>query len=58
MTLIYINIYICCELYGTSLGCNPPQNSSCTAADHPSRKLSQLGESDMRDTAGEVRTSL
>ena len=33
----------------------PPQNSSCTSAYNPSRKLSKLDEPDMQDTAGEVR---
>ena len=32
-----------------------PENSSCTATYHLSRKLSKLDEADMRDTAGEVR---
>ena len=35
----------------------PPQSSSCTATYHPSRKLSELEEPDMRDTAGEVGTN-
>ena len=34
-----------------------PPSSSCTATDHPSRKLSKLDEPDMRDTAGEVEIS-
>ena len=29
----------CCELYWTSPGGNSPQNSSCTATYHPSRKV-------------------
>ena len=34
-----------------------PQSSSCTATDHPSRKLSKWDEPDTRDTAGEVGTN-
>ena len=34
-----------------------PQSSSCTATYHPSRKLLNLDEPDMRDTAGEVGTN-
>ena len=34
-----------------------PQNSSCTATYHPSRKLSKLDDPDMQDTAGEIGTS-
>ena len=37
------------------LEAKPPQKSSCTATYHPSRKLSQLDEPDMWDTAGEIR---
>ena len=33
------------------------KTAACTATYHPSRKLSKLDEPDMRDTAGEVRTS-
>ena len=33
-------------------GGSAPQSSSCTATNHPSRKLSKLDEPDMRDTAG------
>ena len=47
----------CCEQYWTSPGVNTQQNSSCTATDHPSRKLSKLDEPDMQDTAWEVRTN-
>ena len=36
---------------------NTPQSTSCTATDHPSRKLSELDEPDMQDTAGEAETS-
>ena len=46
------------ELYGTSLGDNIPQNRSYTAIDYPSRNLSNSDETDMWDTAGEVRTKL
>ena len=34
----------CCEQYWTSPGSSTPQNSSCTATHHPSRKLSMLEE--------------
>ena len=44
-------------LYWASPGGSTPQNSSCTATYHPSRKLSKLNEPDMQDTAGEVRTN-
>ena len=37
-------------------GGSTQQSSRCTAAYHPSRKLSKLDDPDMRDTAGEVRT--
>ena len=47
----------CCEQYWTSPGGSTPQRSSCTATSHPSRKLSKLDNSDMRDTAGEVGTN-
>ena len=47
----------CCEQYWPSPGGNTPQDSSCTATDHLSRKLSKLDEPDMQDTAGEVGTS-
>ena len=33
------------------------ENDSCTATNHPSRKLSKLDESDTWDTVGEVRTN-
>ena len=46
-----------CEQYWTSPGGNIPQSSSCTATNHPSRKLFKLDEPDMQDTAGEVRTN-
>ena len=45
------------EPYWINPGSNIPQNSSCTATYHPSRKPSKLDESDMRDTAGELRTN-
>ena len=38
-------------------GGNTLQNASCTSLYHPPQKPSKLDESDMRDTAGEVRTS-
>ena len=47
----------CCKQYWTSPGDSTPQNSYCTATYHLSRKLSKLDEADMRDTAGEIRTS-
>ena len=46
-----------CELYWTNPGGNTPQNSSCTATNHPSRKQSRFDEPEMRDTVGEVRTN-
>ena len=39
------------------LGAAPPQSSSCTATYYTSWKLSKLDEPDIRDTAGEVKTS-
>ena len=48
----------CCEQYWKSPGGNTPQRSRYTATYHPSRKLTKLDEPDMRDTAGEVGTSL
>ena len=47
----------CCEQYWTSPGGSTPQNSSCTATDHPSQKLSKLDKLDKQDTAGEVGTN-
>ena len=47
----------CCEQYWTSPVDSIQQNSNCTATYNPSRKLSQLDEPDMWDTAGEVGTS-
>ena len=47
----------CCDQYWKSPGDTTPENSSCTATDHPSRKLSKLDEPEMWDTAGEVGTS-
>ena len=47
----------CCEQYWTSPGGSTPQNSRCTATYHPSRKLSKIDESDIRNTAGEVGTN-
>ena len=47
----------CCEQYWTRHGGSTSQSSSCTATDHPSRKLSKLDELDMQDIAGEVGTS-
>ena len=41
----------CCEQYWTSPRSNTLQNSSYMATNHPSRKLSQLDEPDMWDTA-------
>ena len=41
----------------TSPGGSTSQSSSCTATDHPSRKLSKLDAPDMQDTAGEAETS-
>ena len=43
--------------FWTSPGGNTPQNTSCTATDLPSWKLSKLDEPDMQDTAGEAGTS-
>ena len=43
------------ELYWISPGSNTPQNSSCVATYHPSRKPFKLDEPDMQDTPGEVR---
>ena len=40
-----------------SPGGSTQRSSSCTATNHPLRKLSKLDELDMRDTAGEVETS-
>ena len=45
------------EQYEISPGDSTPQSSSCTATNHPSRKLSKLNEPNMRDIAGEVGTS-
>ena len=45
----------CYELYWTSPGGNTSKNNSCTATYHPSRKPSKSNETNMRDTAGEVR---
>ena len=54
----YTNIYDRIYLYqAISPGGSTPQNSSCTATYHPSRKLSKLDESDMQDTAGGVGTN-
>ena len=47
----------CYELYWTNPGGNTPENRSCTATYHPSRKPSKLDEQNMWDTAGEVRTN-
>ena len=47
----------CFLSYRTSPEGNTSQNSSSTATNHPSRKLSNLDGPDMRDTAGEVRTN-
>ena len=47
-----------CEQYWTSPGDSTTQNSNCTATYHQSWKLSKLDEPGMRDTAGEVGTSL
>ena len=51
------NIWLqeCCKQYWTSHGGSTPQSSSSMATYYPSQKLSKLDESDMRDTAGEVR---
>ena len=46
----------CCAQYQTSPGGSTPQNSSCTATYHPSRKLSNSDDADMRDTASHERT--
>ena len=43
--------------YWTSPGGSTPQNSSCRATYHPSRKLLKLDEPNMRDTAGEMGTN-
>ena len=48
----------CCELSWTSPGGSNSQNNRCTATYNLSRKLSNLYEPDMQDTAGEIRTSL
>ena len=45
----------CFELYWTHPGSNIPQNNSCIATYHTSRKPPKLDEPDMQDTAGEVR---
>ena len=38
----------CYELYWTNTGSNIPQNNSCTATDHPSRKPFKLDEQEVR----------
>ena len=48
----------CCKLFWTCHGGITLQNSICMATYHPSVKLSKLDEPDIRDTAGEVRTTL
>ena len=45
------------EQYWISSGGSTPQSSSCTDTYHLSRKLSQLDEPDMQDTAGELGTN-
>ena len=52
-----VNNTECCEQCWTSPGGSTPQSSSYTATNRPSRKLSKLGEPDMRDTAVEIGTS-
>ena len=47
----------CYEQYRINPGGNVPQNSSCTATYHPSRKPSKINEQDMWYTAGEVGTN-
>ena len=48
----------CYNLYWTSPGWNTPQNSSCTATYHPSRKPSKLDEPDMQDTSWRSKDEL
>ena len=43
-----------CGQYWTSPGGSNPQSSSCTATNHPSRKLSKLDEANILDTTEEV----
>ena len=50
-------VFYGCTQYWTSPGGNTQQSSSYTATYFPSRKLSNLDEPDMQDTAGEVGTS-
>ena len=45
----------CYDLYQTNSGSNIPQNSSCTATYHLSRRPSKLDDEDIRDTAGGSR---
>ena len=47
----------CCTQFWTSPGGNTPQSIICTATYLSSRKLSNLDEPDMQDTAGEAGTS-
>ena len=47
----------CTRILRTNPGGNIPQDSSCTATYHPSRKPSKLDEADMRNTAEEVRNN-
>ena len=43
--------------YVDNSGSNIPQNSSCTATYHPSRRQSKLNEQDTQNIAGGVRTN-
>ena len=48
---------LCCMLFWTNPECSSLRNSSCTAANLPSNKLSKRDEQDILGTAGEVWTN-
>ena len=57
MAVSSIVLLECYVQFQTSPGGNTPQDTNCTATCPLSRKLFQLGEPDMQDTAGEAGTN-
>ena len=57
MQLLFYEMFVFSKSKITEFGGSTPKNSSYTATNHPSWKVSKLDKPDMWDTAGDVGTS-